>query len=128
LNIVRISGTSVRDIAHQFGLSITDVNAVIDRKMIKLDNAYRVRAVALDLERLEEMQKGFLRQALEGDATAGHLVIKIAERRAAILGTDAPIRIDAVKLVEANGPRQTTTEEWQAAIDRLCASPKPQSN
>ena len=43
------------------------------------------------------------------DQGAGHLCLKIAERRGAMLGTDAPTRIDAVQLQVV--PEQTSTEE-----------------
>ena len=57
------------------------MDAAVDGKMVKLNNGYRLRAVALDLERLEAMQARFLRDALAGDLAAGHLCLKIAERR-----------------------------------------------
>jgi hypothetical protein len=84
--------------------------------MVKLDNGYRLRAVALDLERLEAMQARFLHDALSGDLAAGHLCLKIAERRAAMLGTDAPVRVDAVQLTQVNGPQPTSTDQIRAAI------------
>ena len=95
--------------------------------MVRLDNAYRLRAVALDLERLEAMQARFLHDALNGDLGAGHLCLKIAERRAAMLGTDAPVRVDAVQLTQVNGPEPTSTEKIRAAIDRIrrIAPPEP---
>lgn len=127
---MRLIGTSVRAIADHFAISVADVNRIVDSRMVKLDNALRVRAVALDYERLEEMQIRFLRDALKGDVTAGHLVLKIAERRAAMLGTDAPLRVDPVQLIDATGHKPTSTEELQSAIDLLCGRtpPEPQSN
>jgi hypothetical protein len=44
------------------------------------------------------------------DQGAGHLRLKIAERRGAMLGTDAPTRINAVQLRQVV-PEQTSTEE-----------------
>jgi hypothetical protein len=48
---MRLLGNSPREIADHFSISIADVDAAVDGKMVKLDNAYRLRAVALDLER-----------------------------------------------------------------------------
>ena len=60
------------------GTSIADVNAVVDGKMVKLDNGYRV------------------------DLAAGYLCLN--EQSAAMLGTNLPWRIDAVQLVQDTGP------------------------
>jgi hypothetical protein len=39
----RLLGISARAIADQFNVSIADVNEAVDRKMPKVDNAYRAR-------------------------------------------------------------------------------------
>jgi len=124
---MRLLGSSPRVIADDFGISVAEVDAAVDGKMVKLNNGYRLRAVALDLERLEAMQARFLRDALNGDLAAGHLCLKIAERRAAMLGTDAPVRVDAVQLTQVSGPESTSTEKIAAAIDRIRGKrlPKP---
>ena len=68
---MRLLGSSPRVIADDFGISVAEVDAAVDGKMVKLNNGYRLRAVALDLERLEAMQARFLRDALNGDLAAG---------------------------------------------------------
>lgn len=55
------------------------------------------------------------RDALGGDLAAGRLCLKIAERRAAMLGTLAPVRVDALQLTRVNGPQPTSTEKLRAA-------------
>jgi hypothetical protein len=45
--------------------------------------------------------------------------LKIAERVAAMLGTDAPVRVDAVQLTEVTGPQPTSTEKIRACFDRI---------
>ncbi len=79
--------------------------------MLKIDNAYRMRAMALDLGRLEAMLACFLDDALRGDLVAGHLCLKLAERRAAMLGTGAPVRIDVVQFTQ-----NTRNPEGLAAV------------
>jgi hypothetical protein len=66
-------------IADDLDISVAAVEEVVDRTMLKVDNDYRLRAVRLDLERLEAMQARFVRDALGGDLAAGHLCLKIAE-------------------------------------------------
>jgi hypothetical protein len=121
---MRLLGSSPRAIADDFGISVADVNAAVDGAMVKVDNAYRLRAMTLDLERLEAMLARFLGDALNGDLAAGHLCLKIAERKAAMLGTDAPVRVDAVQLTQVTGPQPTSTERISALIDRIRNQPK----
>jgi hypothetical protein len=120
----RLLGVPARVLAKEFGCTIADVNAAIDRKMVHVDNAYRIRMTALDLERLESMQMRFLPQALGGDLGAGHLVLKICERRSAMLGTDAPMRIDPIQLVVAQHP-EDSTPYYERMITELQRDQRP---
>jgi hypothetical protein len=88
---------SPRVIADHFGISIADVNAAVDGKIVKLDNGYRV------------------------DLSAGHLCLN--ERSAAMFGIDAPLRIDAVQLVQDTGPQPTSTERIRVVLDQLMGRP-----
>jgi hypothetical protein len=108
---MRLLGSSSREIADHFGISVAAVNAAVDGWMVKVDNGYRLREVVLDLERLEAMQARFLRDGLAGDLAAGHLCLTIAERRAAMLGTDAPVRVDAMQLTQVSEPQPTSTDK-----------------
>src|SRR5262249_46700843 len=81
---VRLLARSPRVIV---GISIADVNAAVDGKMVKLDNRYRV------------------------DLAAGHLCLN--ERSAAMLGTDAPLRI------ETPAPQPTSTQRIRVVLDQL---------
>jgi hypothetical protein len=58
----------------------------------------RLTALALDLERLDELQNVFYDDAMKGDAQAAAICLKVAERRSAYLGLDTPVRIDPVQL------------------------------
>ena len=116
---MRLLGSSPRAIADDLGISVAAVEEAVDRTMVKVDNDYRLRAVRLDLERLEAMQARFLHDALSGDLAAGHLCLKIAERRAAMLGTDASRTVDAVQLAQVTGPQLTSTERIRVVLDQL---------
>jgi hypothetical protein len=60
------------------------VNASLDRTLPKIDNELRMRYVALDLMRLDELISVFAKRAIEkADAQAAMLVVKALERRAA---------------------------------------------
>jgi hypothetical protein len=41
------------------------------------------------------------------------------ERRAAMLGTDAPRTVDAVQLTQVTGPQLTSTERIRVVLDQL---------
>jgi hypothetical protein len=57
------------------------------------------RIIALDLDRLDELLKVFFNRATEKvDAQAGLLVVKILERKAALLGLDSPQKLDVVQV------------------------------
>ena len=60
------------------------------------DHGYCAQALALDLEMLGELQARTFRTAMAGDG-AGHLLLKIAERRSDLLGLDAPVRLDLMQ-------------------------------
>lgn len=53
----------------------------------------------LEVERLDELLKGLWATATAGDTTAVDRVLKIMERRAKLLGLDAPSKIDITERV-----------------------------
>lgn len=79
--------------------------------MIQVDTNYPLRALAIDMHGLELLLDRYMQDALAGDVGAGHLVLRLLERKAACLGLDSPVKIDA-QLVEA------TPESSTARIDR----------
>ena len=104
----RLLGLAPRLIAERFAISVQDVNKIVDEKMPRVTNEYRARAFALDLERLETLTARCLEQVSKRSMAAGHLLLKTLERRSAMLGTDATIRIDPLEVI---GPRETSTGE-----------------
>ena len=118
---LRIAGSSVRDIARHFNISIQEVNRRLDRALGTIDNKTRSRALMIDLELLTHLQRPFVKLAMQGDVAAAALVLKIAERRACYLALDAPTRIDVLQQVEVHQPN--STERLRAAIDGLIGAP-----
>src|SRR5262249_26936890 len=82
----------------------------------------RRQVLELDLERLDELQAVFYQGALKGDAAAAAITLKIAERRAAMLGLDLPaaIRPDPIQVAVTAEP-ETSTERIQRALDAIAA-------
>ena len=95
----RLTGRSARSISKELRCTVGDVDAALDRVLPKLDNAARLRYIALDLQRLDALLKTFLARAIEKvDAQAGLLCVKILERKAALLGLDSPQKLDVVQM------------------------------
>ena len=116
----RLAGTSVPAIAKQFGCSSSEVEAAVDRRLnyYPLDNNMRLRAIKLDVARLEALMVPFYVRALsERDVAAGTLCVKILERRAMLLGLDSPTRIDVVQVQAQEAP--SSYSQIRAAIMAL---------
>ena len=100
----RLSGRSARSLSKELHCPVSDVDAALDRVLPKLDNAMRLRHISLDLHRMDELLKVFLARATEKvDVPAGLLCVKILERKAALLGLDAPTKLDIVEVQTQQG-------------------------
>jgi hypothetical protein len=118
----RLSGRSARSISKELCCTVADVDASLDRTLPKIDNAAKLRIIALDLDRLDELLKVFLKRAIEKqDCQAGLLVVKILERKAAILGTDAAQKLDIVQVQAQKEPSQH--DKIKDAIMRVARGP-----
>jgi hypothetical protein len=121
----RLSGRSVPAIAKQYRCSTGEVEAVIDRKLdFKLDNDMRLKAIKLDVARLEALMVPFFERATKDrDVAAGTLCCKLLERRALLLGLDQPTqsRVDVYQIEAQQAP--TSYEKITAAIMSLKYGP-----
>jgi hypothetical protein len=104
----RLAGRSVPAIARQHHCAIAEVEAIINRRLnFALDNDMRLKAIKLDVTRLEALMAPFFERATKDrDCAAGTLCVKILERRALLLGLDSPTRIDVVQLQTQQAPTQ----------------------
>jgi len=111
----------VRRIARDHGCSVAEVYAALDHHPIELDrDTFLKRTLAMELVELDELQQAFRDKALEDrDVAAGVLLIKVAERRATLLGLNAPIG-HAVQVIQHDPPNKpTSTERIAALIGRI---------
>src|SRR5262245_50960250 len=110
-----------RAIADDNGCTVDEVHAVLDRHPIEFDrDKYLKRVLAMQLLQLDELEVAFREKALtDRDVAAGVLLVKVAERRATLLGLNAPIG-HAVQVIQHEpGNKPTSTERIRAAIDRI---------
>jgi hypothetical protein len=119
----RLSGRSVMAIAKRYRCATSDVDAVIDRRLnFDLNNEMRLKAIKLDVARLEALMLPFFDRATKDrDVAAGTLCVKILERRALLLGLDSPVRIDVTQVELQQAP--TRHERIKAALMRLKYGP-----
>src|SRR5262245_45220333 len=124
----RLKGRSVRAIAREFACEIVEVEEIIEKMCAPASAAMRRQALALDLQRLDELQTVFYEKAQDGDTASAAIVIKLSERRASLLGLDVPasVRGDAVQLAIITPPQpESTTDRIRRALDLLAAERLP---
>ena len=76
----------------------------------------------MQLLQLDELEVAFRDKAIvDRDVAAGVLLVKVAERRASLLGLNAPLghAVQVIQHEPENKP--TSTERLRAAIDRIRA-------
>src|SRR5215470_3385032 len=88
-----LTNKRVHAIAKAHDCTIDDVHAALDRHPIELDrDRFLKRTLALELMRLDQLEMAFENKALvDRDVPAGVLMVKIAERRATLLGLNPPL-------------------------------------
>jgi hypothetical protein len=121
----RLSGRSVAVIARRHHCAINEVEAVIDERLGgEINNQTRLKAIKLDVARLEGLMQPFYERATKDrDVAAGTLCVKILERRALLLGLDSPARVDIVQMQAAQ--QQPRHEKIREAIMRLTEQAPP---
>jgi hypothetical protein len=110
-----------RRIAEDHDCTVDEVHAVLDQHPIEVDrDKYLKRALALQLLQLDELEIAFREKALmDRDVAAGVLLVKVAERRATLLGMNAPLG-HAVQVIQHEpADKPTSTERLRAAINRI---------
>jgi len=90
----RITGVSTRALAKLHRCSSREVEAAVDRRLdFEVDQKLRLRAIRLDLVRIETLMAPFFERAVKDkDCAAGTLCCKLLERRALLLALDQPVQ------------------------------------
>jgi hypothetical protein len=86
-------------------------------ELLELTKQDRMRIFQEDLRALDELAQVVHRKALDGDNAAGHLDLKIRERKAQMFGYDSPQQYDMTLVAELRRP--TTTDAIKTIIDRM---------
>jgi hypothetical protein len=115
----RLAGKSLRNIAADFGCELEEVQKIVAGMCTGITNRIKLHTIELELERLDELQAAFHEKAKAGDPQCAAIVLRIQERRAALLGLDTPTKIDAIQIAIATAPAPTGIERIRAAIERV---------
>jgi hypothetical protein len=115
---LRLGGASTRSIARRFRIPVEVVNNVLDGMFEQLSDRGKLRATNLELARLDELIGVYRQKAIEGSVVAASLLVRLSERRSALLGLDARQQ-DPVMLSMTVTPQVSTTDRIMAAIENL---------
>src|SRR5262245_50620899 len=126
-----VNGETDRSIARRYGCSVQEVHGILDEHASEVLTPHnRARVLLIELERLDELHRVFHKHAVETqDPACGNLCVKISERKACLLGLNAPIRLDATQLTDPQ-LQKTSTQRIREVIDQLrgIEPPKPESD
>jgi hypothetical protein len=112
----------VRDLAKTHNMTVSEVEEALVRHPINSEpGTYLKRVLALELVELDQLEQTFRDKAIaDSDPACGQLVVKIKERRATILGLNAPMG-HAIAIVSQPG-RARDRESSLAAFERAFAA------
>jgi hypothetical protein len=116
-----LNNPRVHAIARAHDCTVDQVNAALDRHPIELDrDRYLKRTLALELMRLDQLEMAFEGKAIrDRDVAAGALMVKIAERRATLLGLNPPLG-HAVQVIQHEPvEKKTSTEKLRGVLDNI---------
>ena len=93
--MLRRSGWTFERIGQKLGITTSRAHSLVNEALVEArkqvsDVADELRVV--EISRLDGLLEKFYPKAMKGDDQAAHRVLKIAERRAKLLGLDAPVR------------------------------------
>lgn len=91
---LRLAGATYRDIAEALDIAVSTAHADVAHALADIPRAEADALRALECRRLDALQAACWGPALDGDLAAVDRVLRIIDRRARLLGLDAPTRLD----------------------------------
>jgi hypothetical protein len=126
---LRKAGATYSSIGKSLGISKQHAHRIVveELKRLSTKRSKTTEEVArLELERLDTMLMGVWQEATKGDVPAIGAVLKIMERRAKLLGLDAPTEHRAELKVSKPDDTSTITErisQYMVELDNMDAGP-----
>lgn len=136
---LRRMGWSYSRIANQLGMTKSSVHKAVTKALTETQQALDVEADTLraqELERLDELQSHIWIEASKGNLKAVDRILKIIERRAKLLGLDAPTKVasttpdgdEAASGVFVVPAPAASVEEWLAQVEDYQAAKATEGN
>lgn len=125
---LRKQGKTVRAIAKEVRRSKSEVGRMLQEalKAVEADQETKKEVRALQLERLDVWMQGVFKRASKGNEKAIQTALRIEERRAKLMGTDAPVeqRIKLSVLGQLNWvfdiiEKELGKDAWQRVLRRI---------
>lgn len=91
---LRLQGLTFREVAEQVGVSVATAHKYVTRALADIPKGEADTLRALECERLDALQAAYWDAALAGNLDAADRVLRIIDRRARLLGLDAPQRME----------------------------------
>jgi hypothetical protein len=120
---LRLNGVPERQIAETLGYhDAGEVASAVARMSGGVNPSMRQRALAIDLDRLDDLMQIYYQKARQGDHESGALCVRFMDRRAKYLGLDIQPRGETA-LNDAMPAQASSTDRIMAALDRLADGP-----
>jgi hypothetical protein len=97
---LRAGGATYAAIAKELGCSTGAAFNAVDRGLRRWVKEPLDTVVTMELQRLDALLRAFWSRAVGGDVDAAAFVLKVLERRARMLGLDAPKKLDVSMIVQ----------------------------
>lgn len=91
---LRLTGATLQEIADHNGTAVSTVHSDIDRALGDIPRQEADALRAQEVERLDRLQRAIWGKALQGDLPTIDRVLRIIDRRAKMLGLDAPQQVE----------------------------------
>jgi hypothetical protein len=121
---LRVAGASLDQIARLFKVKQQTVINALNDLLPALDIETRARYLRESIQQLDSLNSYWWAQARTSTAAAS-LCLRICEQRALLLGLNAPVRLDPVRVTVGNGPAEGSTEQLIAELNRIAEEKKP---
>lgn len=125
---LRASGLSLRAIAAKVGMAHSSVAEAIEAELNELTKEPAERLRTVEVARLDRLLKAMWPKAMKGDVYRVDRCLKIMERRAKLLGLDAPTKQEHTgkdgEALFGKEPRAMSLAEMQAEVIRIAEEAK----
>lgn len=117
---LRRNGFTYAQIGDALGVSKQNAYKTVQKALnqdIAMSSEDREQVRKLELDRCDYMQQAHWDKAMAGDEGKTLIILKIMERRAKLLGLDAPVKSDGVIRLIDETSKNLTDEEIEARIN-----------